>query len=395
VRVTLPYAKVASAGLLGGVALVLFLGAGCRVESLSAPEVRLYPASGDMPARVEVVGLDSSELSGLRARALSRDEWAAVFRLAVADDQPAMLGDYAVTGDGVTFTPRFPLDAGREYVVTFRAAAIPGIAADDRRGISARVSLPAVVREPTTVVAHVYPSAGIVPENQLRLYIHFSAPMGRKGGLDYITLVDEEGHAVDDPFLPLDAEFWNGDRTRYTVFFDPGRQKRGILPNQQMGRSLEPGKRYALVVSREWRDGSGLPLREDFRRSFQVGPADERPIDVARWRLSAPSADSLDPLVANFPEPLDHGLLLRALGVTGADGRFIDGDVRVDQGETRWAFTPRAPWRAGAYNVTALAMLEDLAGNRVGRAFEVDRFDRADRAEEVERTSLPFVVAAR
>ena len=71
-----------------------------------------------------------------------------------------------------------------------------------------------------------------------------------------------------DPFLPLDAEFWNDDHTRYTVFFDPGRQKRGIPPNQQMGRSLEIGKRYTLVVSRDWPDGKGLPLKEQFRKAL-------------------------------------------------------------------------------------------------------------------------------
>ncbi len=37
-------------------------------------------------------------------------------------------------------------------------------------------------------------------------------------------------------------------------------------------------------------------------------------------------------------------------------------------------------------------MLEDLAGNRIGRAFEVDNFDRVDRTPEAERTAIPFTV---
>jgi hypothetical protein len=37
-------------------------------------------------------------------------------------------------------------------------------------------------------------------------------------------------------------------------------------------------------------------------------------------------------------------------------------------------------------------MLEDLAGNRIGRAFEVDNFDRTDDSPEPERTLIPFVV---
>jgi len=333
-------------------------------------------------------------MGALRSRTLSPAQWAAVLRVSVADDQPAMLGEYAVTSDGIRFTPSFPLNPGREYVVSFAPAAVPGTAPDGRAGVTARVSLPAAKRDPTTVVAQIYPSADVVPENQLRLYVHFSAPMGLKGGLDFITLVDESGRKVVDPFLPLDAEFWNSDRTRYTVFFDPGRQKRGILPNQQMGRSLEIGKRYAIVVSRDWPDTNGLPLKEEFRKSFTVGSADERPIDVKSWRVSAPNAGTREPIVVTFPEPLDHGLLVRALGVTGGDRAFLDGDVRVDEHETRWSFTPRTPWHAATYQLTALAMLEDLAGNRIGRAFEVDQFDRADRVAEADRTLIPVVIVA-
>ena len=59
------------------------------------------------------------------------------------------------------------------------------------------------------------------------------------------TSEDEE---VEGPFLPLDYEFWNADRTRFTVFFDPGRVKHGILPNKQMGRALKVGRSYTLLV---------------------------------------------------------------------------------------------------------------------------------------------------
>ncbi len=31
-------------------------------------------------------------------------------------------------------------------------------------------------------------------------------------------------------------DLWNEDRTRFTVLYDPGRVKRGILPNEEMGR---------------------------------------------------------------------------------------------------------------------------------------------------------------
>jgi len=93
-----------------------------------------------------------------------------------------------------------------------------------------------------------------------------------------------------------------------------------------------------------------------------------------------------------FPEPLDHGLLLRALGVLAPGGKPLEGEVVVSNHELTWSFTPAEPWKPGAYNVVAFASLEDLAGNRIGRAFEVDQFDRTDPSTEPEKTLIPFVI---
>ena len=213
-----------------------------------------------------------------------------------------------------------------------------------------------------------------------------------RGGLDFIHLMDESGQEVKDPFLPLDAEFFNDDRTRYTVFFDPGRQKRGIAPVDQMGRSLSEGKYYTLVIDSQWRDGKGLPLKEPFHRKFKVGPPDERPLDPKTWNIDVPAAGSSAPLVIAFPEPLDHGLLLRALGVIGPNKKPLEGEVTIGPQELTWSFAPAEPWTAGQHNILALSMLEDLAGNRVGRAFEVDNFDRTDETTEPERTLIPVVI---
>jgi hypothetical protein len=349
---------------------------GCGAETSAPPVIALEP-----PA-VVVRNVAARDLAALRPD-MTREQWNDMLRVSVAEGQPAMLGDYTTDGDSIRFTPAFPFDPGRPYHVLFAPA-----------NLKTTVALPARELDPSTHVSHVYPSGDVVPENQLRLYIHFSAPMGLKGGLDYVHLLDARGEKVIDPFLPLDTEFWNADRTRYTVFFDPGRQKRGITPHQQMGRSLEPGQRYTLVVDREWRDAEGLPLAASFRREFTVGPADERPLDVTAWRLAVPRSGSRDPLIATFPESLDHGLLLRALGVW-KDGKAIEGEVTVADEETRWQFTPATAWRAGSYDLVAFGMLEDLAGNRIGRAFEVDRFDRSDRSSEVERTTVPFTIGTR
>jgi len=324
------------------------------------------------PALIELGTLDS------------REAWIPVFKVSVGADQAPMVGQYSIEEGRVRFTPMFPLDRGRQYQVTFTA---PG-----GQPITTAVGLPAKDATPKTVVARVFPTADVVPENQLRIYIHFSAPMGSRGGLDYVHLFDDAGKEVKDPFLPLDAEFWNDDRTRYTVFFDPGRQKRGIAPIADMGRSLTDGKSYTLVVDAAWRDGEGLPLKDQYRRTFKVGPADEKPLDPKSWRIDPPAAGTSAPLTVTFPEPLDHGLLLRALGVLTPGGKPLEGVVVVGASELTWAFTPAEPWKAGQHNLVAFAMLEDLAGNRIGRAFEVDQFDRTDKSNEPEKTLIPFIV---
>ena len=105
-----------------------------------------------------------------------------------------------------------------------------------------------------------------------------------------------------------------------------------------------------------------------------------------------PAGGTRDPLVVMFPEPLDHGLLARALGVEDSSRRPVDGEITLDAADTRWTFRPAAPWAAGVYQLVALAILEDPAGNRIGRAFEVDmtRASAANAAPEVYR--LPFKV---
>ena len=362
-------------------------------------EIQFDPAGNRSDAAtVRVVGIPSEQLRA--ARGWTAEQWALVLRVTVVPDAaapattlPPVIGSYTVARDAVVFKPQFGFDAGRRYQVVFDSAKLSSGTENSRAdALTAVVGLPGKALVPTTVVTAVFPSADVVPENQLRLYIHFSAPMGLKGGIGFVRLLDEAGDEVRDPFLPLDAEFWNRDRTRFTVFFDPGRQKRGILPNEEMGRSLVDGRVYTLVVSREWRDAQGMPLKEEFRRQFKVGPPDERPLDQHTWRLAAPRAGTRDPLAVTFPEPLDQGLLQRALAVADSRGRRVEGESRIEAHETRWLFTPAAAWRSGDYFLQALTILEDMAGNRIGRAFEVDEFSRADESAKQETVAVRFHV---
>jgi hypothetical protein len=381
--------------ILAGTAVTMVVAAACsRSTASSQPVIRIVEDARNAAASyVEVTGVDADTLAAAREFVPASDSWPRLLGVHVIGDDgvvspTAMAGRYAVAGDVLRFTPLFPFDPGRQYEVRFARAGQP--AGEPSAVLRKVVARPAAPTLPTTV-AGVYPSADEVPSNQLRMYIHFSAPMGRRGGLEHVRLIDERGQTVIDPFLPLDAELWNLDRTRYTLFFDPGRQKRGILPNRELGRSLVEGKRYTLVIDREWRDGHGQPLAQSFTRTFRVGPPHEGGLDCAAWRVTPPSQGTRDPLSVQFPEPLDHGLLLHAIGVR-RDGRPVNGEVRVDAHETRWTLTPSEAWRPGRYELVALSILEDLAGNRIGRAFEVDTLARAVPESDPAETAIPFVV---
>ena len=347
------------------------------------PRIRLAVSPAGQRT-IDVVGLPAADVAHLERAAPSREVWRAVLRVHVAredpaaDELPPVLGDYAA-GDGVLrFTPRFPFAEGQRYEVVFDPSSLPSARLDSApipaRTLRMTVEVPAPAGEPSTRVAAVYPTGPEVPENHLRLYIVFSAPMGLGSGNPHVRLLDEHGRPVADAFLPLDVDLWNAERTRYTVLYDPGRVKRGIRPNAELGRPLAADRRYTLAIDTAWRDAAGQPLVAPFRREFRVGPPRERALDPAAWRFDLPAGGTRDPLAVRFPVPLDYGLLQSALRVT-MGGEPLAGEIRVEQGETRWTFTPRAPWRPGEHQLVAAATLEDVAGNRIGRPFEVDAAD--------------------
>jgi hypothetical protein len=365
--------------------LVLTAGSACS-RPAGTLEISLDPSSV-----IRVRGLSSAELSALRAAAWDDSAWRALLSVRVAgasSDAPPVSGRYAVTGDAVEFTPAFPFDPGRRYDVAFDPSRLP---VPRGEGLArATVAHPAADPAPPTRVLRLLPTADVVPENLLRVYLEFSGPMSRESGREFVALFDELGREVPDAFLALDVEFWSRDYRRYTLFFDPGRVKRGILPNEHLGRALDAGRRYTIRVDPRWRDANGQPLAGPFEQSFTVGPADMAPLATAAWDVRPPAAGTREPLVVTFPKPLDHGLLQRAIGVSAANGDAMDGSIQVGAQERTWSFTPVEAWRAGPYVLIALDSLEDPAGNRIGRPFDVDRFERVDPSPIPERFEVPF-----
>ncbi len=364
---------------------------------------RIALVRGDSQGRkdvFEVRGLDGAFLAGKDVEAV---DWSGVFTVRVAATEPSRYGEMPAVGglwrlDGgiLRFEPRFPLVPGLRY----RAALLSGpwIGREKGREKGERVAveesfaLPPRDLKPKTFVDRVYPSASVLPENQLKLYIHFSGPMRRGQAYSRIRLVDADGGDVDTPFLELGEELWDPDGTRFTLFFDPARVKRGLRPREEQGPVLVAEKKYRLVIDAGWPDADGARLLAAFHKNFEVGAPDYDTPDPRTWITTAPAAGTTRPLVVEFPEPMDHALLHRLLLVKGSDGAVLDGTVDVGAEERVWRFVPSAAWKAGRHELIADTTIEDLAGNSIGRPFEVDMTRSLASRLEPTTFTVPFEV---
>ncbi|MCU0704792.1 MAG: TIM barrel protein [Fimbriiglobus sp.] len=235
-----------------------------------------------------------------------------------------LAGTAVATPDGVRFTPRFPPSPGTRYRLFF----------DD---FTAEFTV-----------------AKRAPPPPPEVY-------------KFVKLLRADGSEVKDAFLEIGEELWTPDGTRLTLLFDPGRVKRGLKPREVAGPILESGKSYEVVVSKNWPDADGFPLKAEKRWKFTAADPDDTPVDPKKWTLSQ---QGRGPLVATFDKPLDHALAARMVWVE-KKGKKIDAVAVVGEGATSVRFDGKEEWR-GEYTLVVDTRLEDVCGNRVGQAFEVD-----------------------
>jgi hypothetical protein len=360
---------------------------------------------------VEVSGADPACLKALTNNEVNVDGWTSFLAVRIVRapssrkaELPPVWGTYRVDGDIIRFEPRFPLEPGMTYRAEFdpvrlndltkaltRTDGGPVGRPPSRTKLSADYSPLQRVARSTTRVVSVWPSREVVPENLLRVYISFSAPMSRGEAYRRIKLIDSStGKPVDAPFLELDEELWSRDGTRFTLLFDPGRIKRGLRPREEVGPILQVGKSYSLMIEPDWPDAMGNSLVSPFRKNLRVGQPDETSPDPRNWKIGAPRANTREPLEVRFPESLDRALLDRLISVQDAMARGVPGQISVGESETQWRFIPLDPWKVGDYALQIGTELEDLAGNSVARPFEVDAAGPLSKRIATETVALPF-----
>ncbi|MEM7438576.1 MAG: hypothetical protein AAF393_03185 [Pseudomonadota bacterium] len=277
-----------------------------------------------------------------------------ILKVTVRGAETPIAGRYLRMGATLSFTPAFGFEPGQNYVAHF-------LAQGEKKQVAfqienQRAAVPAAVTD-------IYPSGDTLPENTLRFYVHFSTPMQPQVAFDYISLVDATGAVDEAAFMRFKQELWNEDRTRLTVLIDPGRIKREVATNVELGPALVAGQRYKLNIAGGWPSADGKTVLPAFAKSFQVSEALRTLPETSGWTANAPCAGTRESLIIAFDRPFDRHLLTRALRVeTNKNGR-VEGTVTINEGEHNWAFKPLAPWPDKDLQLIVDPDLEDVAGN--------------------------------
>lgn len=306
------------------------------------------------------------------------------------EDLPDVLGRYEILEKGVRFVPRFPFDSEIRFRAIFdpRPLGNPEVS----EVLTLEFSLPRSMSPVRTQVKQVFPSSDSLPENLLRFYVCFSNPMQRGRSEEQVRLLGPDGRAAPDTLYRPPVELWDKSMRHLTILLDPGRLKRGVGPNRELGPPLKTGQKYTLAIGPEMIDFSGRPLSESFCKSFHVIEAVREPIAVEQWKILLPGAKGRQPLALLFPKPLDWALLWHTISIASEGGYPIHGRIAIDNGERRWSFTPTSPWTAGSHYVRISSSLEDVCGNSLLEAFDRPLRSVSDHVYPADR-SIPFHLA--
>lgn len=280
-------------------------------------------------------------------------------RVRKENDTTTLLGYYHFQ-EGLLFEPLIPFQQGASYTIFVQ---------DKKVG---NFYIPVDNKHTAPQVVALYPQSDTIPENNLKLYIEFSQPMREGESLQHIKLVRNKKDTLPDTFLDLQPELWNENRTVLTIWFDPGRIKRNLQPNLKLGAPLQANTTYQLVISKNWQDTEGTPMKHDFIKSFVTGIRDSLSPNPDRWKIEAPKQQSREPLYIHLDKALDHFLLLDCLEVFDQKGSIIKGKFGISDQDRACYFIPEQNWGAGSYTLRILSKLEDLAGNNLNKVFDRD-----------------------
>lgn len=330
--------------------LVFFLLVGCK-QKPEAPFSLVFKDGKAVAVHISQSAIDRFAIN----------EASHTIKIVVWDDKSkqGIIGDFIEKGNGLDFQPAIPFTPGITYDILNGNEAIGGFAVPFNKG-------------PAPTVSNIYPQSDTVPENLLKMYIQFSRAMRTGNALYHVYLLDKYKDTMQRVFLNLQPELWDSTGTVLTLWLDPGRIKRDLVLNRELGNPLKRSQSYKLVITGDWKDTQGLPLGKAYTKQFTVGERDGEIPDINKWKLGIPKVGTKNALKITTGEPLDHYLLGESIAVMNEKGEAIDGYVNIAGKDKMWIFNPVAKWEACKYRLVVKARLEDLAGNNLNRVFDRD-----------------------
>lgn len=267
-------------------------------------------------------------------------------------------GRFSYNANFLIFTPYYPFEKGLTYTVRTKHL--------DTDVYSYRTFiLETSEKYDAAELLCIYPSADVLPENLLRFYFYFSTPMKKGEVLKYIQLIDSAGNIDSNAFMQFKQELWSPDGKRLTLLFDPGRIKRGVSTNAELGPALLEGNTYQLSISGEWEDVYGQKLGTTESKAFKVGTGYRTTINISSWNIDTPQAESAQPLSIHFDRIMDYALLQSMIQIQDEEKNKITGHWETLEQEQSIQFIPEKKWQKGNYNIVFERRLEDLAGNNL------------------------------
>jgi hypothetical protein len=328
--------------------------------------------------QVRVKNLDEEILFTFSRYYNTEDVWREVFPVFIDSygEQHPMAGTYSVGKTSVTFIPRFPFAADIKYKAVFHYEQLTSnknevylpAAEPVALAITFEKSRPKDPIDPQVLA--IYPSSSQLPENILKVHVRFNSPMTYGEAYKRIRLFDETGE-IERAFLVVDQEMWDDSVKLLTLTFDPGRVKRGLRPNVEMGTPLQEGEKYKLVVTSGWKNIDGKTTKKDFVKEFVCVAADRKSPKPGDWNIVSPQG-ATQPLLIKADEYFDQVLLSDAVRVTDRAGHNIRGIITTVENESGVLFQPDLPWNEGDFFLHINPLLEDLAGNNLNRVFDRD-----------------------
>ena len=224
------------------------------------------------------------------------------------------------------------------------------------------------------------------------MHIQFNKPVSRVRILDHIFIADNSGNKMDRVILDLENAILSDQDRLLTIWIEPGRQKRGLQPNEILGPPFIAGRTYQLHVMGSLRDKEGVLMQDEWMSSFSISEPDRKSPDVTMWQLSLPVFGIRESLTLITDESMDYVSFSQLTFIKDQNGEKVAGQISLDNEEQSLIFNPNLPWKKENYTIHLDAAIEDPSGNNLIRLFDEENIGIDNENHSSEYRTMTFTI---